>query len=626
MRYAWGIVMLLALIVGTAQAQGSAQTPGAAPSPNLPEQILGLVEIASVDALQEQLQAYVTAISPGVTVPAAATQGLAALIHTTNPTLIETGRPAQFLWVRTGEGKVGMATLFSVKDPVAFSASLAPDFKKGPELEGLTSYTRERQELDQQAFMKASPDQRQNPTQFVKTVTETLVVGSQEKTVSIGHQAEAVRAALSLRRDGAIKAERTLGGGDAAAWFRPAALVQHLATQPGGLFGPLREQIGMALGAQGGGAPDPRALALANAQLDALESVFRQLNTGAARLSLDAKEVRLWLSAEAQAQTPLAAYLATVPKGAPLLLQYLPSDAFAVGAFKVGNVEPLVGWISDIYRKVVTAAHEDAAPIDERRRQAMDLVRATGDEIAFAVRQGKALTIVEAVRVKDPARFQALLQQSPGLLNVIGLAQRKSGMKITPAPAPIAYNGRQILSWLVTAPIAQGTEDQAGKQELLAALFGDTLTAHGVMMDNTWVVAVGAESLDQIKQAVDGRSKLLKDQAGFKSAFDALPPEGAGFAWLRLTDLAQLQLSMARGVGGAGQVPEVAFKPAPGLSAAVTTSGSRVSGELRVPSAAIKAVVDGFKGDAGPAAGPDKEATPLPSKASPTASPASIAK
>ena len=155
------------------------------------------------------------------------------------------------------------------------------------------------------------------------------------------------------------------------------------------------------------------------AEVDALETVLKQVERATVSLAPDAQEIKLSAKVAPVQGSLLAAYLATVPSGIPATLKYMPEDAFAVCAFKVGNLEPLAIPFIALNTKMMAAGGMDPVQAALLSSQVSGWLKAFGDEMTFALRSGQGMRTVGAGALKDPEVFKALLQKMPELFDAL---------------------------------------------------------------------------------------------------------------------------------------------------------------------------------------------------------------
>ena len=172
----------------------------------------------------------------------------------------------------------------------------------------------------------------------------------------------------------------------------------------------------------------------------------------------------------------------------------------------------------------------------------------------------------------------------------------------------VKYNDHEItqLKWTFAAkPAAGATPEQAAmadaQQKTMKAMFGEAMTQDTVILGKDMVSAMGSDSLDTVKQIIDGKLKKLADREDFKKTLASIPAESCGFCLVHLTGLAEFGISMARTTAPL-PIPDIHFQRGPGVTAVFVTApaGSSVTCNVRVPAAEIKAIADGIKSLAAP--------------------------
>jgi hypothetical protein len=612
MKRMWSLVAVALLASGVAFGQaGPAEVPAAKPA-GLPAGVLAVVEFPSVETLQKHVTDFVNAtgaLPPGQIPPIL--EIFDEAFHSTDPSQMDITQPVRFVFVKGGPRKVEAVLQCTVKDPAVYLSTLDPGLKKGEEKDGVTTYTEEQQ---------------------------TVAVGESGKMICIGENAAAVGQVLALVNSNALPQNAMLQGGDVAASIEVKALLNHMADEKGAVFGGLRESwkniVGMA---QTDPAKSQHLRDMLDAEVDVLEKLVRQAERATVSLTSDAQEINLSANIAPVQGGLLAAYLATVPAGIPETLKYLPDDAFAVCAFKLGDLGPLEIPLIALTTKIMASGGTDPAQAALVFSQFSSWFKAIGGEMTFALRSGKAFSVVSAMALKDPEIFKALLQKMPELFGALAGFYGNMGMPMKLQSEVVKYNDREItqIKWSFDIkPTAGATPAQAAaaeaQQRAMKAMFGgDALTQDIVVLGKDEVTVAGSDSLDTVKQIIDGQLKKLADREDFAKTVASIPPESCGFCLVHLTGLVEFGLSMVRAGGQGGpmspfQLPDIHFQRGPGVTAVCVTApaGSSVTCNVRVPAAEIKVIADGIKSLAAPppTAGPGVQPpeTPVPPPAAPT--------
>jgi len=579
MKRMWSVVAAALLASGVAFGQAvPAEVPAAKPA-GLPAGVLALVEFASVETLQKHVTDFVNAtgaLPPGQIPPIL--EVFDEAFHSTDPSQMDVTQPVRFVVVKAAPRKVEMVLQCTVKDPAVYLSTLEPGLKKGEEKDGVTTYTEEQQ---------------------------TVAVGQSGKIICVGENAAAVGQVLALVNSNALPQDAMLQGGDVVASIEVKALLKHMADEKGAVFSELKEGLESKLSlAPTDPAKAQQARAVIDLEVDFLERVVRQAERATVSLTPDAQEINLSAKLAPVQGGLLAAYLATVPTGIPATLKYLPDDCFAVCAFKVGNLAPLEGPLIELTTKLMSmGGGMDAAQAALMAGQFSGWFKATGDDSAFAVRSGPGMRFVGAMSLKDPEIVRALLQKMPALYGALAAYYASMNMPMQFQSEVVKYNDHEITQMkyvLDTKPPAGATPEQAAmaeaQEKAFKAMFGDGMTQDIVILGKDEVMTQGGDSLDTLKQIMDGKQKKLTDREDFAKVVASIPPEACGFCLVHLTGFVEFGISMARSVAQL-PIPDIPFQRGPGVTAVFVTApaGSSVTCNVHVPAAEIKAIADGIK-------------------------------
>jgi hypothetical protein len=598
---------LLASGVAFGQA-GPAEVPAVKPA-GLPAGVLAVVEFASVETLQKHVTDFVNAtgaLPPGQIPPIL--EVFDEAFHSTDPSQMDVTQPVRFVLVKAGPRKVVAILQCTVKDPAVYRSTLEPGLKKGEEKDGVTTYTQDQ---------------------------ETVAVGEAGKVICIGENAAAVGQVLALVNSNALPADAMLQGGDVVASIEVKALLNHLADEKGGVFTELKESLKSKIAmAQTDPAKSQQARDAIDVEVDALETAVKQAERATVSLTPDAQEINLSAKLAPVQGGLLAAYLATVPTGIPATLKYVPEDAFAVCAFKVGNLAPLEIPLIALTTKIMATGGVDPAQSALIFSQFSAWFKAVGDDAVFAVRSGPGFRMVGAMSLKDPEIFKALLQKMPTLYGALAGFYANMNMPMQLQSEVVKYNDQEItqMKWAFDIkPAAGATPDQAAaadaQQKTIKAMFGDALTQDLVVLGKDEVMAQGSDALDTLKQIIDGKLKKLGDREDFAKTVASIPPESCGFCLVHLTGFVEFGISMARSVGQL-PIPDIPFQRGPGVTAIFVTApaGSSVTCNVHIPAAEIKAIADGIKSLSAPppgaAPGAQPPEAPVPPPSAPLTPPA----
>jgi hypothetical protein len=422
-----------------------------------------------------------------------------------------------------------------------------------------------------------------------------------------------------------------LQGGDVVASIEVKALLNHVADEKGSVFGELKETLKNKLPtAPTDPAKNQQARAAIDIEVDALETLLKQVEHVTVSLTPDAQELKLSAKIVPVQGGLLTAYLATVPTGIPATLKYMPEDAFAVCAFKVGNLEPLAIPFIAFYTKLLAAGGTDPVQAALLSSQLSGVLKAYGDEGTLALRSGQGVRAVGANALKDPEVLKAFLQKMPEIFGTLAGLYQNMGMPMQLQSEVVKYNDREITQVKFTLdakPAAGVTPEQPAaadaQKKAMQAMFGEGMTEDIVILEKNAVVAMGSDSLDTVKQIIDGKLMKLADREDFKKTLASIPAESCGFCLVHLTGLAEFGLSVVRTVGQL-PIPDIRFQRGPGITAVFVTAPaeSSVTCNVRVPAAEIKAIADGIKSLSAPPPGAQPPESPIPPPSAPLAPPA----
>ena len=602
MKYALTVAMAIVLVAGVALAQEGAR----APAPELPDEVLAVVEIPNLATFEQHLRAYVGAVKPGAPMPPLAV-GLVKLTKLANPAALDNSRPQRLLVVESGAGGSAVVSVLHATDTQAYMNGLLPTLKKTEVDSDITLFTEGKRSFDRAAYQKATPEARRNVQDFMKVTEHPVAIGVKEKFVCVGKDKACVATALALIEDGALADEPLLAGGDLAAYVRVENLLASLMTPAGGPFDDLREKV-KGFAAMGGQAPQAGQMqAILNAEIDALEALVSQIGAGSARLSADGTRLGLSIGIEAVPGSALGDYLASVPEGRPETLKFMPQDAFLVAALKMGNMEALGAWVAEFQTTIMAVTGTAADEAADAATAAQEIMRAYGDEISFAMRPGKGIQGVEVIRMKDAGAAKEATGKMPLMLERATQMYKNMGisMQLGLEPEALTHKDHQISEWRMSFDLQppEGADPQtaamlAQQRRAMAAMFGDAMTFHSTILDRDWLITIGGDSLQSLQVILDGTYAKLTDHPAFQQALASVPADGEGVIYLYLTDLVQWGMSLAQSMSGGMMPPMMAnlqFQRGPGIVAGIDISAGRAACNVSIPAAEIKSVVDGFQ-------------------------------
>ena len=144
--------------------------------------------------------------------------------------------------------------------------------------------------------------------------------------------------------------------------------------------------------------------------------------------------------------------------------------------------------------------------------------------------------MVETIRLKDPAAFQAAMEKMPDLMALMTNMYRNMGMGMQWQAETTAYDAHEITRWKLvfdTKPPEGATPEQAAmfaqQQKMMKAMYGDAMTMDSSVMEKDFVVAAGKDSLETLKQILDGKQNKITDSESFKQVAGRAAASGDGF-------------------------------------------------------------------------------------------------
>lgn len=585
---------ILAVLAVCALSLSAAAQPVA-----LPDSVVGVIEAPSVQTLERHLAEFTGTVT-GEKVIGAPLTGVALmqLTYSTNSGLIDSEKPFRIFMVRGAGGGIETVCAFSVKGPSAFRNSLRGDLKKVGDKDGVTSYERSVQDFDRAAYMKATPEERKDIRKFIKAVTKPVFVGETETLILTGEHEAAMRNVMAMATEGKLPEGPILAGADVGLWMD----VQRLRTKGAGedVFLPgLRASIKEL---QAGG--NPVTNKAVEEYVRGVETLARQTETISLKAVLTANDAHVRLEANVVPKSPLAAYLASVPKGALDTLKYADAASGLVCAAKVGDTHPLVEWGIAVVRGMAAPGDKSVDVWAAKARQAAE---GYGGEVAFALDARMPISGTTALRMKTPATARAEVERMVEMMAPLTNVYQRGGMnmKLEDAEPVLKYGEQSIWQRKYSFDLTLPNQPEAQKAALLAMekIYGKEMRMTSAAVGSDVVSAMGADGLERVKSILDGKSKPITASEDFKTLFAAAPAGAQVLIYARATSLMAMGMDMARGMMDAArkdgqpmpEIPPVTFPRGPGLLLTLQTTPSGLSGELALPAAEIKACYEGFK-------------------------------
>ena len=490
---------------------------------------------------------------------------------------------------------------FTLLDLEAYHKSLLPTLKKqvaadanAAQVPGLERYLNEQRVFDREAFRNATPEQRQNIDNFSTVVREPLFFCVRGNVLCIGSQENATRQVMELMAKGDLASAPLLPGHDVAARLDVQGLMAQLRTPKGSVFQELREKVTAGLGAAH---QPPAAMAIFDAELDALEGLSAQIQRLDLVADATASDLKTAMTLTALPETPLARYLASVPAGLPEGLKYIPQDCWLVGALRLGDAKPLFEWSAQLQKRMALAGGKTPEQAEALAANTRAMQIGYGDQFTLGLRSGPGLRIIEVARLKDvhlPAQVQAQVTQMGG--QMFGGMQ---DMKVTVTPS-FQDNGHTINEWqfAFTPPAANAAPDPMKEMQraMVSALFGDPLTVDYTLMGNDWLISAGPDALKSLKNILNEEAAPVTTLQSFKDLTQTLPAQTQGFMLLHLTEVVNWAQPFIKGLGGMLSMlqPPAPIARGPGLVVVISGTPTSATATLTVPAGEIRALVEGF--------------------------------
>ena len=586
-------------------AWATAATPAA--KPNLPRDVLAVIEIRCPSALSGQFAGYAKAVTGNRPtrglMPVA--QRLVAKVR--RPGTVNVNLPWRIAVIGTDDG-IATLSLFRSTAPDKYLAALMPNIKKAGKQGNVHLYVQETPYFDRAAFMKAKPEERRDFQQFRKIRKTPVSIGIAGDHICMGDRPKDVTKMLQLVTSGKITDRPLLPDAPLnglAGCVRVKALLDHLTATRGDPFANLRKLV-PSIFAPFPGMSNAKLLRTMDAQITVLAELAAQVDVARFTVNVSAQNIAVTLGLEVVPRSALAEYLAAAPAGVPETLSYIPHDAMLVAGSRVGSTARLTEWGLTFQKRILSTLGKGPEEIEKALTAFRTMMEARPEEFTFAMLPAFKLNIVQITRYQDA---KDLLQRNRKMLEIAGDMMdlySGTGVKMTfdIGAKPISYKGHDILHAVMkfefTAP--DGTDPlqarvRKAQRKAIEAMYGTEMPYHATVIGRDLVAVTGEESLDSLKEIIDGKQKRIRDHAAFKKAVAALDPKTSAVLYLRLTDLAQMMMNMFRETAGpqaAGMIPNVTFEQGPGVAAGMHVDKTYAEGRMNIPAAEIKAVVAPF--------------------------------
>ena len=584
----------LRLCVWMALLVGIGAVPARAELPSLPREVCAIVECHDVEALTQQLQAYVNSIVPGLPM-AGIKEDLGGLMKTASPASINWTEPVQLLVLQPPLA-AKPALVYTVNDPQQYLDALTPGVQKTSENGGL--------------YFFSEPGGSR-----VRGRARQFVIALEGNRAAISRDGRTAGAVLQLIRDGRLPAGDMLPGDGVTLLVEPAKLMAGVQRVYGDAFGMLKGiMMSSALRSarQGSLGMSPQEFTgVIDTYLGAARGLLSQMESVMVSVSADAEHVGVVLSLQATEGGGMARYFGSVPQGDLRMLKYLPADAWMVGAGKQGDWGPMLDWLAGTAEQL-SSAQAGMSSMAELLREGSGVLSLYGDETAFAVKSGGdgRLEYVQVVTVKDPTQFAVKQQEMMDLTRTFLQKQAAAGplMDMSYNPSAAEYKGHVIgrvemtmdFSAADTGQIPQVAQVMAMQKLMMDRLFGPTLVSHTAFLGNDFVTVGGGHSLDALKAIIDGQTASIGESKAFQAGLASMPAGYSGVARISLGGLANwyvpfLSVILAE-MGGPAQpfLQSVRFGEGPGIFITSHFSGRTAECNASIPAREIQVLVDGF--------------------------------
>jgi biopolymer transport protein ExbD len=596
-------VVAVCVLVGTGRSVCVADEGDRLPvSGEIPGKLLGVVEAADPDILQEQIMEFVDAVQPGMGGGWSLRKQLGRQLARTRQ--VAADAPMRILLVREDEELPRFVTVFQPAGGTDYIEQLREKMTLKSEEDGVHLFTYEQQEFDAEGFQAAAPEDRQNVQDFMQAVDKPFAAKVVGDLACAGRRAGAVAVAAEFLEEGAITEKPLLAGGGAAnAIVRVGALAEVLAPQTE----KLREFFRRSMLMQGGGdeAYAEKKVKSMDVQIEAVLALCRQIEELRVGFDAGAERMRYAMGIDPVPGSGLEAYLRSVPEGVPEVMEQLPAEAFAFVGMRIGNVEQFAGSWTDYAVRMMEAWQGPEDTGGEYRKNVAALMKSVGDQWAFAMQGGLPMRGFQVMRFESAAAAERSLPAA------VDMASKAPGFGYGMKVEQTTHAGHPVAVWRMRfdqiQEAAGGGNLPAGggqmQKKMLGKMFGEEgWVQHTVVRGRDWITQMGVQEAEgnrwaEIDRILQGDYERLTADAGMEQLIADLPEEAGGVFFLRLTGLANWQLEMARAANPmmAAMMPEVGFDAGPGMSGHVRMAedGARVL--CRIPSREVKAVVDGFK-------------------------------
>ena len=594
-------VWMFLLCAGAGSGRGADRGRLVPPGRELPESIFGVVEVTSMDVLDEGMHDFVDVFAPGAGAGWSLSDQLGKwLFRRAN---ISSDGPMRILLVADQKGIPGPVSVARVADGAAYLDHLRETLKWQREQNGVEVFTYEKTEFDAEAFEAAPPEERQNMQDFRKAVDVTFAASMVKGFACTGRNADQVRRVADLIRAGELTRQPLLPStGSAAAMIRVKRLVTELEWQ----IDAAREKILKHMGNASGMEDPEKSQKALSMQLEAAKALYSQFDSVRVGLDVAAEEIRYAVAVDAVPGSALHKYIESVPTGLPANTHLLPADAFAFAAFRIGDLAGLAEPVGEYTERIMEAMAKPDENLMDHRAAIDKMMRNLGDEWVMAVQEGLPMRLFQIVRFRSP---QAAEQSLASAVDMARDASKWGGHLYSVEADKGTYRDHPVAAWRMRFRPDDGgaggeTEHVRNMQKrAITGMFGENgWVQQTLVRGRDWLIQTGAEEPEDNRWAaldpiIDGDYEKLVADARAKELIQGMPEGSNGMFFLRLTGLAHWQLDLVRkqAPGMAAMMPEVEFEPGPGIDGYLQFAGRTARATCRIPSAEVKVVVDGVQ-------------------------------
>ena len=584
-------LVLMAVVVSVVLVSSLFAAGGVSPRPNVPDELLAIVEIANPGQFETQMNAFLTA--GGLAGPGPLSLKVDMEDYAGGAQL-DRERPVRALVLRSGQNELAVVTVLSVADADALMQDLATKMEKRGVEDGVTTFVEEKTEIDKEAMRKAMEGGAPDMEGMMKTIEVPMAVGLEGATACMGASKDAVAQALKLVRGGKLTDKPIVAARHhVAAYVRVKAMMEHMATGKESALGDLAKELGGLSGMAG-----PVAADLNEQSLAGMEELAVQIDGVYMSVRPSAEKI-LCISRLYAAEGTLGDYLESVPEGLPEMLGHMPADGLMFAASKVGDLAPFLPALMDAAKTSAIATGVDAKLTEDLMRISQELMELCGEDFAASIVSGAGQDFSAAMKLRDAAAGEKVGPLLTELVQIEVQMARAMGapLNCVAKPSVATHAGAQIDEIALTfdASAAEPSDDPARAKQVAAMqkAFGEGLKVHSAVAKDNWLMAMGREgSLERLKAMLDGSQQKLTDAPYYKEITKSLPTNFQGLFYGRLSSALaaackQAIASLPEEMRAQMTLPEV--QPGPGLYGAMRVGGRDAAWVLVVPADEVSA-------------------------------------